>query len=91
MKKNTWKYLVDIGLLLSGLLVIVTGIIKFRTLWRLLSIEINYEVMNMTAYRIIHDWSGIAMTVFVIIHLVMNWDWIVGTTKCIFKKDHKEK
>jgi len=89
MSKNTWKYIIDVGLLLSGLLVIITGIIKFRSLWRLLGIDINYEVMNMTAYRVIHDWSGIVMTVFVIVHLILNWDWIVATTKDYFKR-HEE-
>ncbi|MCA9488131.1 MAG: DUF4405 domain-containing protein [Nanoarchaeota archaeon] len=85
--KNTWKYIVDIGLLISGLGVIVTGIVKFRTLWHLLSININYEAMNMGVYRIVHDWSGLAMTIFVIIHLVLNWDWIKGTTRSFFKKE----
>jgi len=83
--KNVWKYIVDIGLLISGLLVIITGIIKFRSLWELLGININYEVMNMGAYRVIHDWSGIVMTVLVIVHLILNWDWIKGTTRGFFK------
>lgn len=85
--KNTWKYIIDVGLLISGLLVIITGIIKFRSLWNLLGININYELMNMTAYRIIHDWSGLVMTLFVIIHLVLNWDWIKGTTRGFFIKN----
>ncbi len=91
MTKNTWKYITDIGLLISGLLVIITGIIKFKSLWELLGVNINYEVMNMGAYRVIHDWSGIAMTIFVIIHLVLNWDWISATTKGYFKRDEEEK
>ena len=91
MHKNTWKYLIDVGLLISGLLVIVTGVVKFRTLWKILGVNMNYEVMNMTAYRVIHDWSGIVMTVLVIIHIIMNWDWIVATTKCIFRKEHEEE
>jgi hypothetical protein len=84
--KNTWKYVVDVGLLISGLIVIITGVIKFRSLWNLLGVNINYELMNMVAYRVIHDWSGLVMTIFVIIHLFLNWDWIKGTTRGFFIK-----
>lgn len=89
MHKNNWKYLIDVGLLISGLLVIVTGVVKFRTLWKILGINMNYEVMNMVAYRVIHDWSGIAMTVLVILHLIVNWDWIAATTKGYFRRDEE--
>ena len=84
--KNTWKYIIDIGLLISGIGVIFTGIVKFRSLWNLLGVNINYEMMNMGAYRVVHDWAGLIMTIFVIIHLVLNWDWIKGTTRGFFIK-----
>ena len=88
MKKNTWKYIIDIFLLLSTLLVIITGIVKFRSFLAIFGITPDYASMNMGAFRVIHDWSGIAMTVFVIIHIILSWDWIVGTTKCIFRRVH---
>lgn len=38
----------------------------------------------------IHDWSGIILIVFVIIHLILHWDWIVCMTKSIFQSDKCE-
>lgn len=87
--KNTWKYIVDIGLLISSLAAMFTGIVKFRTLMHLLGININYEAMNMGLYRIIHDWSGLAMTILVIVHIILNWDWIKGTTRGFFERKEK--
>jgi hypothetical protein len=87
MNKNNLKYFIDVGLLISALIVIITGIIKFRSFLGLIGINLNYDLMNMGLYRILHDWSGLAMTVLVIIHLILNWDWIIATTKCIFSKE----
>ena len=86
MNKNTWKYLVDIGLLISGLLVIITGIVKFKSFLALFGASINYAEFPIRIFSKLHDWSGIAMAVLVIVHLIMNWDWIIATTKNIFKK-----
>ncbi len=87
MSKNTWKYIIDVGLLISGLLVIITGIIKFKTFLALFGVTINYAEIPIRLFSRIHDWAGIAMTILVIVHLIINWDWIAGTTKSLFKKD----
>jgi len=86
MNKNTAKYIVDIGLFISTLIVIITGIIKFRSFLGIFGITPDYSLMNTGLLRSFHDWSGIAMTLFVIIHLILNWDWIVSITKTIFSR-----
>jgi len=88
--KNTWKYIVDIGLLISGLLVIITGIIKFKSFLAIFGASLNYAEMPMRMLAKMHDWSGLAMTILVIIHLILNWDWIIATTKNFFEKDEVE-
>ena len=90
MHKNTWKYIVDVGLLISGLLAIITGIIKFKSFLALFGASIDYATIPIKLYSRIHDWAGLAMTVLVILHIILNWDWIVATTKGYFKKDEEE-
>jgi hypothetical protein len=36
--------------------------------------------------RLIHDKIGILMLVFFVVHIVLNWEWIVCTTKKLCKK-----
>ena len=42
------------------------------------------------AWSEIHDWSGILLIVFAIIHLILHWDWIVCMTRNIFQSDKCE-
>ena len=91
MNKNTWKYIIDVGLLISGLLVIITGIIKFKSFLAIFGASIDYTTIPIRMLSKMHDWAGIAMTIFVILHLIINWDWIVATTKCYFRKHEEEK
>jgi len=95
MEKNKIKYFVDVGLLISFILVVVTGIIKFGTLLRAIGINLNYKELPMSQISLIHDWSGVFMVVFVLVHLILNIDWIISTTKDFFKKkeceDEKKK
>ena len=86
MEKNKIKYFIDIGLLISFLLVFVTGVIKFGKLLRAIGINLNYAKLPMSEITAIHDWSGLFMGVFVLIHLALNFDWIIATTKSFFKK-----
>ncbi|MDD5331425.1 MAG: DUF4405 domain-containing protein [Candidatus Nanoarchaeia archaeon] len=70
MDRTKLNYLIDIGLLISGIIVIVTGILKLE-IFRL-------RLMNL---NIIHDWSGIIFAVFVLIHLVLHFKWLIAVTK----------
>ena len=79
MEKNKINWLVDIGLFISFILVAITGIIKFPGL--LSALGIDYGDIPISGLSRLHDWSGIAMTVLVVIHLAQHWSWIVVTTK----------
>ena len=84
--KLVTKYIVDIGLLISFLLVTVTGIIKFKSFLAIFGVAINYSEIPIRVLSRIHDWAGIAMALLVLIHLILNWDWIVCTTRNLFGK-----
>ena len=86
IEKIKVKYFVDIGLLISFLLVVITGIIKFGKLLGFFGINPDYANLPMSRISAIHDWSGIVLAVLVLIHLILNFDWIISTTKCFFEK-----
>ncbi len=86
MDKNKIKYFVDVGLGISFILVLVTGVIKFGTLLRAVGINLNYKELPMSQISLVHDWSGVFMGLFVLIHLILNIDWIISTTKDFFRK-----
>lgn len=90
MEKNTIKYILDIGLGISFLLVAFTGIFKFKGFRKFLGITLSYRDFPMPLISFIHDWSGVVMAVIVLLHLILNWDWIVCTTKSFFCNDKKE-
>ncbi len=86
MEKDKQIWLVDIGLFISFILVAVTGVIKFPGLLSVFGM--SYGDIPISGLSRLHDWSGIAMSILVIIHLAMHWNWIVVTTKrFLLKKD----
>ena len=84
MERTKLKYIVDVGLAISFLAVFVTGIIKFPGLLR--NFGIHYTDLPMREISKVHDWAGVVMGIFVFVHLVLNWKWIVAVTKGYFKK-----
>ncbi len=90
MDKNRIKYFIDIGLLISFLIVTVTGLVKFGTLLRAVGINLTYSELPMKTISLWHDWSGAVLAFLVLIHLILNFDWIISTTKCFFKKKEGE-
>jgi len=78
MNKLKLNYWIDFGLLVSFLIVTLTGIIKFRALGL-------YPILGFSGISIWHDWAGIVMAVLVLVHLILHWGWIINETKCMFK------
>lgn len=87
MDKIKLKYAIDAGLAVSFLGVFVTGIMKFPGLLK--SIGIDVKSLPFGAISKLHDWSGIAMGIFVLVHLILNWQWIVCMTKRYFGRHDK--
>ena len=81
MDKNKAKYFIDIGLLVSFLIALVTGIVKFRKFLGIFGISLNYAEMPMSVISAWHDWSGLAIGILVLAHLILNFDWIIAMTK----------
>ena len=82
------KYFVDVVMGIVFLLVAATGIIKFPGLIRFFGL--TYQQLPMAALSMLHDWSGIILAALVLVHIILNWKWIICTTKSFFKKEEKK-
>lgn len=78
MKRSSIIYLADIGLAISFLFLFITGIIKFPRMIHFFGIR--QQSLPIYEINLIHDWSGIIMGLFVLIHLVLHWRFLVAMT-----------
>jgi succinate dehydrogenase/fumarate reductase cytochrome b subunit len=79
-KKIKENYVMDLALFVQFLLVGVSGLIMYF-----------YRHAGGSLLRLIHDKIGILMLVFFVVHIILNWEWIVGTTKKLCKKGKEIK
>jgi len=84
MKKKWTNYIIDMGLLVTFILSFFTGVFKWPAL--LPKFGISYKQLPMSTISFIHDWSALVMSILVIIHIILHWDWIVTMTKKLFEK-----
>lgn len=83
-KRAIINYFIDIGLAVTFLLAFITGIFKWPSLVRWFGWSASsYRVMTF-----IHDWSGLIMSLLVLVHIILHWRWIVVMSRKIFKKKH---
>lgn len=81
-KKIVLNYFVDVGLAISFLLVALTGMFKFPALLKLTGLLNNIPLYKLITF--IHDWSGMVMSILVIMHIVLHWKWIIIMSKKLF-------
>jgi hypothetical protein len=80
--KRKYKLTLAILLVISFLLVYITGIIKLPAV-----IARQDVLYYLSIYiLILHDWSGVSFGSLVIIHIVLHRRWIINTTKTFFRK-----
>ena len=85
------NYYVDIVIGISFLAVALSGVILFFAgsggYQGGRNPRYAQEVLGISRllWKDLHDWSGIFMTVGVLVHLVLHWKWIVCMTRNIFK------
>jgi hypothetical protein len=85
-RRKRVNYLIDIGMLISFLIVFVTGILKFPTF--LLITGYFYTVSE--EIFILHDWTGLLLTLFALLHVILHWKWIVRMTKKVYRMDRSK-
>ena len=75
------KYCIDLALFITAVICIVTGLIKFPELIRF--VALSGLVLPYNEISLAHDWSGVLLLVLVVLHLTLNWNWLVEMTKSI--------
>lgn len=83
MRRVFLKYLIDLGMLVTFILCFITGIIKFPGFLRF--IGATRHVLPMRDLTLIHDWSGVALGLLVLAHLVLNLSWIMTMTRQVVR------
>ncbi|HNR43549.1 MAG TPA: DUF4405 domain-containing protein [Methanofastidiosum sp.] len=79
MKKSDLNYFIDLGMGLTFVISLITGILKFKEallLFAKIGIFLPTFWLNF-----IHDRAGILMGIFVLIHLILHFKWIKVMTK----------
>ena len=85
MEKTKLKYIVDVLMGISFVIVAVTGIIKYAGVIQ--AFGMSYSDLPMRTISSAHDNQGLIMTFLVMAHLALNWDWIVCMTKKYLKME----
>jgi cytochrome b561 len=83
MKNSYLNYSIDIMILITGLLCGITGIIKWPGL--IFALGLSYQGLPLDAITSIHDWTGLLMILFVVLHVAMHLKWLVTMTKRILR------
>jgi hypothetical protein len=79
MNMQVVKWCVDLIMGIAFLFCAVTGIIKLMVLWRVAGF--SEIVLPVALISDIHDRSGAALSVLVLVHLFMNRAWILSMTR----------
>lgn len=80
MKKIKLVYITDLILFIQFILVGGSGLIMYF-----------FHHVGGNLLRVIHDQVGVLMLFFFAVHMVLNWKWILNTTKKFSKKGKKIK
>jgi cytochrome b subunit of formate dehydrogenase len=73
------KWLADLGMGITFAVCFITGLLKFSLLLQVTGL--NDLVLPSALISDLHDWSGILLGLFVLLHLYLNRTWIIGMTK----------
>ena len=73
MEKHKLLYWIDIGLLILGGSVMITGVSKL------------FDLMHSRLLNTIHDWSGFLFTILAVVHIVLHFNWLKYHTIQLFR------
>lgn len=84
MEPVTKKWLIDILMGISFVICTITGLLKDRIL--MAAAGLSGLVLPYALLSDLHDWSGLLMTCFVFVHLVLNRRWILSVSRNLLRK-----
>jgi hypothetical protein len=74
MREPTRNYIIDVGMLIVALLLAISALLLWVVFPR------GYFPARVLWVEI-HKWSGLALTVLVMLHLVLHWPWLWTMTR----------
>ena len=83
MDKVKLNYIVNILILIAVIVVAITGLIK----WPGLGLVRGQQMVQIS---FVHDWSGLIMAILAVLHVALNWNFMVCMTKKYFKGGKKK-
>jgi hypothetical protein len=81
MNMQVVRWCLDLGMGVMFLVSFITGLFKFTLLMRALGL--TDLVLPLALMSDVHDWSGLALGIFVAVHLFVNRRWISEMTRKI--------
>ncbi len=89
MKKNQFNILIDFLSALCFLVVAKTGLIIFFFLPDGVRRGGYQEFFGITknTYINIHNWAGVIFIIFIILHIILHWPWIISIIKNRYKNN----
>jgi hypothetical protein len=79
MNMQVVKWCVDLAMGILIFICAVTGFFKFTLLMR--TFGLTGIVLPLAQMSDIHDWSGITLSLLVLVHLFLNRAWILSMTR----------
>jgi hypothetical protein len=79
-----FRYILNILMSLSFLVLLMTGVFKFPELQ--LALGLYQYPLPWRTISFLHDWSGVVLGILILIHLWLNRRWFSSGTKNIFCK-----
>jgi hypothetical protein len=79
MNMQVVKWCVDLAMGILVSISAVTGFLKFTLLMR--TFGLTGIVLPLAQMSDIHDWSGITLSLLVLVHLFLNRAWILSMTR----------
>ncbi len=88
MMRNFRNYFIDMILLATGLLCILTGFVKWPGL--IVALGLTSQAFLIDLITQVHDWTGLILGSAVILHVAMHLRWLKEMTRKIFSKESGE-
>lgn len=80
------KYFLNWAIFLFGLICLITGIIRFSNIFLFIALNTGINSNQVFMINFIHRWSGMVASGLILIHIILNWRWILKISRSFLKK-----
>ena len=88
MRNQKIKYWISLLLLLLFFITTISGLVIWLLPYGSNVSKIEFIGIFKYQWKMIHVWGGLLLLIFVIIHFIDHWNWMIRMTKKILKKNN---